>query len=199
MKKTLVMLFFASAFAVAQGYKVGDRVSNFTLKNVDGKMVSLSDYQTSKGVIVIFTCNTCPYAQAYEQRIIDLDKKFKSTGYPVVAINPNDPDRQPGDSFEAMVERAKKFGYSFPYVQDESQAVSTAFGASRTPHVYLLERKGNVFEVAYIGAIDDNTENAAAAKNRFVESAIQALDSGKRPDVTSTKAIGCTIKWKKTS
>ncbi len=183
----------------AQGVKVGDAAVDFTLKNVDGKMIGLKDYASSKGVIVVFTCNSCPYAQAYEQRIIDLDRKFAAKGYPVVAINPNDPVKQPDDSFERMVERARTKSYPFPYLFDETQQIATSYGATRTPHVFLLKKSGNGFEVAYIGAIDDNVETPSAAKQRYVEAAIEAVSQGKAPSVTSTKAIGCTIKWKKAS
>lgn len=191
-------LFLATA-TWAQGLKVGDAAVDFNLKNVDGKRVSLKDFQSSQGVIVVFTCNTCPYAQAYEQRIIDLHKTFASKGYPVVAINPNDPVKQPGDSFDKMIERAKEKGFPFPYLFDETQNVATAYGATRTPHVFLLQKTSGGFQVAYIGAIDDNVETPSAAKNRYVEAAIESLSQGKTPGVTSTKAIGCTIKWKKAS
>lgn len=200
--KAIHMMILALSMATAtwaQGLKVGDAAVDFNLKNVDGKMVTLKDFQSSKGVIVVFTCNTCPYSQAYEQRIIDLHKTFASKGYPVVAINPNDPVKQPGDSFDKMIERAKEKGFPFPYLFDETQNVATAYGATRTPHVYLLQKTSTGFQVAYIGAIDDNVETPSAAKNRYVEAAIESLSQGKTPTVTSTKAIGCTIKWKKAS
>lgn len=181
------------------GYKVGDAVKDFKLKNVDGKFVSLKDMKDAKGAIVVFTCNTCPYAQAYEQRVIDLHNKFASAGYPVIAINPNDPNVQPGDSFDKMAERARDKKYPFAYVMDETQEVAKAFGATRTPHVYLLQKKGEQFEVAYIGAIDDNTEDGSLAKNKYVELAVDALNKGQKPATNFTKAIGCTIKWKKSS
>ncbi len=196
----LMMLALLMATASwAQGLKVGDAAVDFNLKNVDGKMVALKDFQSSKGVIVVFTCNTCPYSQAYEQRIIDLHKTFAPKGYPVVAINPNDPVKQPGDSFDKMIERAKDKGFPFSYLFDETQNVATAYGATRTPHVFLLQKTSSGFQVAYIGAIDDNVETPSAAKNRYVEAAIESLSQGKTPSVTSTKAIGCTIKWKKAS
>lgn len=195
----MILALWMATATWAQGLKVGDAAVDFNLKNVDGKMVTLKDFQSSKGVIVVFTCNTCPYSQAYEQRIIDLHKTFASKGYPVVAINPNDPVKQPGDSFDKMIERSKDKGYPFPYLFDETQNVATAYGATRTPHVYLLQKTSTGFQVAYIGAIDDNVETPSAAKNRYVEAAIESLSQGKTPTVTSTKAIGCTIKWKKAS
>jgi peroxiredoxin len=177
-------------------YGVGDTVADFKLKNVDGKMVALSDYKQSKGVIVIFDCNTCPYSQQYNDRIIALNKKYASKGFPVVTINANDPEISSGDSFEEMVDQAKRKKYDFPYLVDESQNVAKAFGATNTPHVFVLKNEGNTFKVAYIGAIDDNPRNAAAASKRYVEEAVDATLSGKAVPSTKTKAIGCSIKWK---
>ncbi len=113
------------------GYHVGDKVKDFSLKNVDGKMVSLSDYKDEEGVIVVFTCNHCPYAKAYESRILDLDKTFASKGYPIVAINPNDPVKEPEDAPEEMKKRAEQKGYTFPYLFDETQETARTFGASK--------------------------------------------------------------------
>ena len=179
-----------------EGYDIGSEVANVKLKNVDGKIVSFADFKDEKGLIVIFTCNTCPYAVAYEQRIMDLDKKYSSQGYPVIAINPNDVNRQPGYSFEAMQQRSKDKGYTFPYLHDETQEVAKMFGATRTPHVYLL-KKGNagVFRVAFIGSIDDNYDDATQVENHFLENAIKAVEAGNAPEPAKVKAIGCTIKW----
>lgn len=178
-------------------YKVGDQAMDFSLKNIDGKMVSLKDYKDAKGFIVTFTCNHCPYAKAYERRIMDLDKKFAALGYPVIAISPNDPIAEPEDSFDNMVKRAKEKNYTFPYLMDETQSVTKTYGAKATPHIFLLKKNGKDLEVVYIGAIDDNTENAGAAKNKYVEAALDALSKGQKPAISSTKAIGCSIKWKK--
>ncbi len=178
------------------GYAVGDVVNNFTLMNVDGKNVSLTDYKDEEGVIIVFTCNHCPYAKAYETRIMELDAKYEALNYPVVAINPNDPIKAPDDSPENMKKRAEEKKYSFPYLFDATQQVAIDFGATRTPQVYILQKVDGQFKVAYIGAIDDNTDNAAAAENKFVEDAIASLKKGEKPAINFTKAIGCTIKWK---
>lgn len=176
------------------GYKVGDTATDFSLKNIDGKKVALKDFKSAKGYVVVFTCNHCPYAQAYEDRIIALDKKYKSLGYPVIAINPNNPEKQKDDSFDKMQERAKEKKYGFPYLLDEGQKIYPQYGATKTPHVYILQKtaKGNV--VKYIGAIDDNYEDAAAVKQKYAENAIDALLKGKEVPVKETKAIGCSIK-----
>lgn len=179
-------------------YEVGDRVTDFKLKNVDGKMIALSDYKSGKGVIVIFDCNTCPYSKAYNDRIIGLNKKYASQGFPVVTINANSPDISSGDSFDQMVAQAKKKNYDFPYLVDESQEVARAFGATNTPHVFVLKKDGADFTVAYIGAIDNNSRDAGAADKKYVEEAVDALISGKAVPTNKTKAVGCGIKWKNT-
>ena len=176
------------------GYTIGDEATDFKLKNVDGKMVSLADYSKAKGFIVIFTCNTCPYAVASEDRIIALDKKFKSKGYPVIAINPNDPNVQPDDTFELMQQKAKDKGFTFPYLYDANDKIYAAYGAKKTPHVYLLKKESGKNVVKYIGAIDDNVRNGAAVKDTFLANAVNELLQGKEVSVKETRAIGCSIK-----
>ena len=198
--KTLFGSFILSLFlisAVQAQYKVGDVVSDFSLKNVDSKNVSLSQYSSAKGFIVVFTCNTCPFAKKYESRIEQLDKEFSSKAYPVIAISSNDIKVNPGDSFEEMQKRAKSEAYTFPYLYDESQAVAKQFGATNTPHVYVLAKEGNKLVVKYIGAIDNNVDDASNADKKYVADAVNALIDGKAPAITATKAIGCGIKWKK--
>ena len=186
-----------SAFTLVKsdsGYQIGDIATDFSLKNVNNQKVALADFKDAKGFIVIFTCNHCPYAKAYEDRIIALDKKYKKLGYPVIAINPNNPEVQPADSFELMQERAKEKGFTFPYLFDEGQKIYPQYGATKTPHVYILEKTkaGNV--VKYIGAIDDNYSDEAAVKTKYVENAVDALLKKQEVPVKTTKAIGCSIK-----
>lgn len=191
---TGLVVLIAAASPVAPGLKVGDKAPDFKLKNVDGRMVSLAGMKDVKGYIVTFTCNTCPYAVMYEDRLIELHKKFAPQGYPVVAIQPNDPEVQPGDAFEKMQTRAEEKGFPFAYLYDEGQVVYPQYGASRTPEIYLLDKD---LTVRYTGAIDDNAQDAAAVTTRYVENAIAALESGKNPEPSFVKAIGCTIKTKK--
>lgn len=198
--KKMTVLFAAfvllTAFAPA-GYQVGTMANDFKLKNVDGKMVSLADYKDAKGFIVVFTCNHCPFSKKYENRINALNKKYANSGYPVIAINSNDATQHPEDSYQGMRERAREKQFSFPYLHDETQEIATAFGAAKTPHVYILQKEGNDLRVKYIGAIDDNSDSEKEVKEKYVENAVDALLSGKPVAVTETKAIGCTIKWKK--
>lgn len=185
-------------YAIAGGYKIGDTARDFSLKNIDGKMVSMKDVKNAKGFIVVFTCNHCPFAKAYESRIMELDKKYSAKNYPVIAINPNDVSVVPDDSFENMVVLSKEKGYSFPYLYDESQEIASAYGATRTPHLYILQKVDDKYIVKYIGAIDNNTEDADKADKKYVEEAVDALIAGKSVPTPETKAIGCGIKWKKT-
>lgn len=191
-----IMLVLSLVSATSTGYDVGDTVSDFKLKNVDGKLVSLSDYKDSKGVIIIFDCNTCPYSKAYNDRIIAMHRSFAPGGFPVITINSNDGKQSPGDAFDKMVEKAKRKNYDFPYLLDDTQRIARAFGATNTPHVFLLERNGNHFVTAYIGAIDNNARNGAQADKKYVEEAINALLAGKPVALKKTKAVGCGIKWK---
>lgn len=176
------------------GLKVGDTAPAFELKNVDGKMVSFKDYKDAKGYIVVFTCNTCPYAQAYEDRIIALHQKFAPKGYPVIAVMANDASLSPGDSYDKMKARAKEKQLPYAYLFDEAQAVVKQYGATRTPEVYLLDKD---MKVRYTGAIDDNFQDASAATKRYVEEAISALEQGKDPNPNFTKAVGCGVKVKR--
>ncbi|CCH54387.1 alkyl hydroperoxide reductase/thiol specific antioxidant/Mal allergen [Fibrisoma limi BUZ 3] len=191
----LAVLLMSMRF-VSDGYKVGDTVADFKLKNVDGKAVSLADRKDVKGYIIAFTCNTCPVAKAYESRIIALNEQFAPKGYPVVAIQSNDEQRSPGDSYGAMQQRARGKSYGFPYLHDETQAVAKAFGATNTPHMFVLKKEGDAYKVAYIGAIDNNQRDAAAADKKYVEQAVTELLAGKPVTMPTARAIGCGIKWR---
>lgn len=191
------MMLSFSALAQTSGYQIGDKATDFKLQSVDDAMVSITDINGAKGAIVIFSCNTCPYVVAYEDRMIDLHNKYASKGYPVIAINSNDDKVSPGDSFDKMKERSKDKNFPFPYVYDKSQDIIKAYGGSRTPHVYLLNKENGDYIVKYIGAIDNNYQEASAVTERYVEDAVDALLQGKKIAVETTKAIGCTIKWTK--
>jgi peroxiredoxin len=200
MKKLIVAclsMFLVTALNAQNGYQVGDLASDFSLKNVDGKNVSLANYKNAKGYIVVFTCNTCPVSKAYEARIEALNKMYAAKGYPVVAINTNDPVASPGDTFEQMQQRAKDRSFSFPYLLDPDHIYTKKYGAARTPHVFVLQKTSQGNQVAYIGAIDNDQQEANDQRENYVQNAVNQLLKGQKPMVTSTKAIGCTIKWKK--
>ncbi len=192
------LLLFVAAGSVYRpgGLEIGDKAPTFKLKNVDGKYYELTDIKDAegndaKGYIVTFTCNTCPYAVAYEDRIIEMHEKFSGMGYPVVAVQPNDPAAQAGDSFEKMQERAREKGFPFVYLFDEGQKVYPQYGATRTPEIFLLDSD---LTLRYHGAIDDNYQDAEAVTINYVANAIEALEAGSDPEPATTKAIGCTIK-----
>jgi len=181
---------------VNAGYTIGDEATDFSLIGTDDKTYSLAHYTDAKGFIVIFTCNHCPYAKAYEDRIVALDKKYKDLGYPVIAINPNDASVQPEDSFDLMKVRAQEKGFTFPYLVDEGQKIYPQYGATKTPHVFILQKENGKNIVKYIGAIDNNHENANDVSEKYVEAAVDALLAGNEIAVKETVAIGCTIKVK---
>lgn len=200
MKKIILLLALAFSAFIAQAQtatlKAGDTAPDFKLKNVNNKEVSFASFPKAKGFIIVFTCNTCPYAVGYEQRIIDLDKKFSSQGYPVIAINPNDPEASKADAFDKMQDLAKQKKYPFPYLFDAGQKVTDAYGAKHTPHIFIVSKtaKGNVIE--YVGAIDNDPEGTKAEKIKYAEDAIAALKGNQKPAVTQTKEIGCSVKRK---
>jgi peroxiredoxin len=197
--KKVVLLFsilFITMTSFAQGYQVGDKAADFKLRNVDGKYYSMADFPDAKGFVVIFSCNHCPYVVAYEDRMIELHKEFAPKGFPVIAINPNDSVAQPQDSFVNMQKRAKEKNFPFLYLHDAEQKVFPKYGATRTPHVFLLKKDGNDLKVAYIGAIDDNHQDVAQVENKYLTNAINAVLNGQNPDPNFTRAIGCTIKTK---
>jgi peroxiredoxin len=158
-----------------KAYQVGDTIMEFKLKNIDGKFKALNDYKSEKGIILIFTCNHCPFSVAYEDRIIALHKKYSGLGFPVVAINPNDDKAYPLDSYENMIERAQEKGFTFDYLHDETQEVAKTFGATNTPHVFIVSNQQSHFKVEYIGAIDDNSYEPQSVKHRHVENAVDQL------------------------
>lgn len=206
--RTLLFCLFIGAISMSfktdtvNGYKPGSTAIDFSLKNatnnINGidKKVSLKDYTNAKGFIVVFTCNHCPFSVAYEDRLIELHNKYSSKGYPVVAINPNDPERQPADSYDEMKKRAKEKKFPFAYLYDNTQEIALTYGAKRTPHVYLLKKEGSKNVVKFIGAIDDNSWNEEDVKKNYVSDAVEALLSDKPVEKNSAKAVGCTIKWK---
>ncbi len=190
----LFSMLFLAVSASGQGYQIGDVATDFRLLNVDGNYISMSDYEDVNGIVLIFSCNHCPYVVAYEDRMIELHNKYAPKGFPVLAINPNDTIAEPRDSFTKMIERAQEKNFPFNYVIDANQEIYPIYGATRTPHIFLLEKVGDDFVVAYIGAIDDNYRDASQVEERYLANAIDALLAGERPNPTMTRAIGCTIK-----
>lgn len=161
-----------------------------------GKMTSFADFKKAKGFILVFTCNHCPFSVAYEDRIVALDKKFKHKGYPVIAVNPNDPAKYPTDGYSAMITRAKDKGFTFPYLLDPTSNVARSYQATRTPHVYIVKKQGSKYKIVYVGAIDDSARDESKITEKYVEKAIADLLQGKTPSKNYSRAIGCSIKMR---
>lgn len=178
------------------GYGIGEAVADFKLKNIDGKMVSLKDFNSAKGFVIIFVSNHCPFSKSYEDRILGIDRKYAALGFPVIAINPNDPEAYEEDSFANMQTRAKEKGYTFPYLTDNTQAVTKLFGSIRTPQAFVLKKENGQVTVQYIGAIDNNAQDPFNVTKHYVTDALNNLLLNKPVVTTTTKAIGCAIKWK---
>jgi peroxiredoxin len=167
------------------------------LKNVvDGKEVSLSKVAGKNGSLVVFTCNECPYAKAWEQRIVELGNTYSKKGVGVLLINSNNPNVSKKDSFELTQARAKERGITFAYAVDPDSSVAKAFGATRTPEAFVFDKSG---KLVYHGTIDDNHEEADKVQKRFLKDALDAVSAGKTPAVQETKSLGCTIKFAKVS
>jgi len=181
----------------AASLKPGDAapLTDTKMKNVDGKSVSIADAAGTKGTLVIFTCNHCPFVIAWEERMVQLGNRFSKEGIGVIMINPNDPTVQAPDGYAEMQARAKERGFAFPYVVDAGSAVATAFGATRTPEVYLFDKAG---KLVYHGAVDDN-KDAGSAKQHYLKDALEALLADKEISQKESKAVGCTIKFYKKS
>ncbi len=173
--------------------KIGDQAVGFDLPGVDGKRHALADYADKEAVVVIFTCNHCPYAQAWEDRLIQIQADYGPKGVQLIAINANDAVKYPADSFPMMKERAAAKGFNFPYLHDESQMVARAYGATRTPEVFVFDRKR---ALCYQGTVDDNYEDPAAVKKPYLRQALDAVLAGRAAPIAETAPVGCTIKWK---
>lgn len=173
--------------------KIDSRSPDFSLPAVDGKFYNLSSFDDKKILIVIFSCNHCPYVQAYEDRIIQIQKDFEKDNMQIVAINSNDDSKYPDDSFEEMKKRAADKKFNFPYLRDETQEVAKAYGATHTPQIFLFDANR---KLKYEGKIDDNWQEPRKVKSAYLKDAITEVLNGKEVSVPETFSIGCTIKWK---
>lgn len=173
--------------------KIGDKAIPFKLRGVDDQDHSLSDYAGKSGVSVIFSCNHCPYVRAWEDRMVNIQADYAGKGIQLIAINANDASKYPEDSFSKMKERARDKGFNFPYLRDETQMTARAYGAERTPEVFLFDRD---LTLRYHGAVDDNYDDPRAVKDHYLRNAIDFMLAGSEPKRPETKPVGCTVKWK---
>lgn len=172
--------------------KIGSPAPNFNLPAVDGNTYSLDSFKDKDALIVIFSCNHCPYVRAYEDRIIQIQNDYKDK-LQIVAINSNDTTNYPEDSFEEMIKRAKEKNFNFPYLRDETQEVAKAYGATHTPEIFLFDKER---KLAFHGKIDDNWQEPSKVKTPYLRNAIEELLANKPISIPETFTIGCTIKWK---
>jgi peroxiredoxin len=173
--------------------KPGDKAIPFELPGVDDRRHSLADYADKEAIAVVFTCNHCPYARAWEDRLIDIQAGYADRGVQLVAISANDAKKYPADSFPRMKERSEEKGFNFPYLYDESQQVARAYGAERTPEIFLFDKGGTL---RYHGTVDDDYDDPAAVRNHYFRDALEAVLEGRHPLSAETVPVGCTIKWK---
>ena len=174
--------------------KIGSLAPDFNLPGIDGKVYSLNSFNDKQALIVIFSCNHCPYVQAYEGRIKQIQKDYKEREISVVAINSNEDKGYPEDSFENMKKRAEEQNFNFPYLRDDDQTVARAFDATHTPEIFLFNKER---KLVFHGKIDDNWQEPDKVKNHYLKNALDELLEGKEISVPETFTIGCTIKWKK--
>lgn len=172
---------------------LGEKAIPFDLPGVDGQQHKLADYSDKKAVVVIFSCNHCPYVLAWEDRIIQLQADYAGKGVQFLAISANDAEKYPADSFPKMQEHAQEKGFNFPYLYDESQEIARAYGAERTPEIFLFDQAG---VLRYHGTVDDNYEDPSAVTATYFRDALEAVLAGKDPETADTVPVGCTIKWK---
>ncbi|KDA53524.1 hypothetical protein EG19_04795 [Thermoanaerobaculum aquaticum] len=195
--KVLAVLLVAMALGPAWALKPGDSlpesVANVKMKGVDGKEVTLKELMGPKGLLVIFSCNHCPWVKAWQARMVALGNEYSQKGVGVVAVNSNDVTAYPDDDMEHMIAQAKEHGYRFPYVMDATSDVARAFGATRTPEAFLFDAQG---KLVYHGAIDDNAEKPQEVKKTYLADALAAVVAGKPVPVAETKALGCSIKFR---
>lgn len=185
----------AAADDAVKGLAIGSPVpmAGYKLKNVDGSEITLKEVMGQKGTLVVFTCNHCPFAQAWEERIVKLGNEYSTKGIGVIAVNSNDPEVVPDDGFEAMQTRAKERKMTYPYAVDRGSKLAEAFGATRTPEAFLFDAGG---KLVYHGTIDDNYKEADKVTKNFLKDALAAVSEGKAVTTAETKSIGCGIKFK---
>jgi peroxiredoxin len=194
MIKILILCVFVYSTLMSEEISIGTKMpgSDYILKNIDGKKSELISYQKENGLLVIFSCNTCPWVVRWQDRYNPISELCSNNEIGFVAVNSNASLHESVDSFESMVEHAKKNDYKFPYVVDSGSKLAKSFGAMKTPHVYLFNNNG---ELAYSGAIDDNPKDAKKVKRNYLADAINAISNGKRVKIKTTKALGCSIKF----
>lgn len=176
--------------------KIDSFVNNFSLNDTNGETISLNDFKKVKGFIVIFTCNRCPFAKLYLDRMNKLNEKYTQKGFPLIAINSTDANDFPEENIESMKTLSISKKFNFPYLKDSKQEVAKSLGANKTPHAFILLKSNKQLQIKYSGAIDDNGAEPQKVENNYLESALIELISEKNVTIKETKSIGCSIKYK---
>ena len=192
----LISLYSFSGNNKAPDSLIGNTVNDFSLRNIDNKNISLNDFKNAKGFIIVFTCNHCPFAKLYSERLNMLNEKYKSLHVPLIAINSTDSIVYEEETFAEMIKKVKEKEFNFPYLQDNTQAVAKYFGAVKTPHAFVIWKENNMWKIKYKGAIDDNGAEPKKVTHAYVEEAVDALLHSKTIAVTETRSIGCAIKFR---
>jgi len=186
--------FLINSFSIKQKKQ---EVTNFSLKNIDGTYISLTDYKEAKGFIIVFTCNHCPFAKLYPPRFNELNTRYKPLGIPLIAISSTDTIMYEEDTYSRMVKKALKEKFNFPYLFDEDQSVAKNFNAQKTPHAFVIWKENEKWIIKYSGAIDDNGAEPKKVKTHFVKDAVEDLLNNREIKVSETKSIGCQIYFRK--
>ncbi len=195
---TLILIVFSlQSFRYETKSIIGNTISDFSLKNIDGKTISLSDYKNAKGFIIVITCNHCPFAKLYPERMNKLNSKYKSLGVPLIAISSTDTVAYEDDSYPKMVVKAQQEKFNFPYLFDGFQTAAKNFGAQKTPHAFVVWKEKGEYIIKYNGAIDDNGAEPLKVKNQYVANAVDALLKGKEVEIKESKSLGCQIHFRK--
>ena len=193
--KIILSIMTGITFLIGGELEIGSAMplKDFQLADISGKNITLANAKGDAGTLVIFSCNTCPWVIRWEDRYVTLANTYAPKGIGMIAVNSNAARFGSEDSLEEMVEHAKNNGYNFPYAQDPGSKLATAFGATKTPHIYLFNADD---KLVYFGAIDDNPKNAKKVEVPFLANAIDALLAGNPINPQTTKALGCSIKFK---
>lgn len=189
-----LLVFVAPATWAQSALDIGAKVpmADTKMKSVDGRMLSINDVKGDRGTVVFFWCNTCPWVQKYEQRMVEIARDYQEAGFGFIALNANDPVAYPADNFQAMQQRARTANYPFPYVVDEGSRLARAFQATRTPEIFVFDKSG---ALVYTGTIDDSPSDPAQIEQQYLRQALNQVSASEKVEVQRTKAFGCTIKF----
>ncbi len=197
MTKVITTVYFLFGFVLIGFSQKEKMIKDFRLINTDGNYISLKDYPSAKGFMIVFSSNHCPFAKLYPPRLNALNAKYKPLGIPVIAISSTDTVSYEEDTYENMVTKATSEQFNFPYLYDGSQAIAKDFAAQRTPHAFFIWKENDSWTIKYNGAIDDNGAHPELVQTHYLSDAVDALLAGKEISQKETRSIGCQIYFRK--